>query len=191
LDGQAPPSVKISQLSDGLVLAPTDQFIIARSGSNNNITSSEIGGPQNALLVTADLSARPNTTPSNTTGLQFTGITGASYAFRFGVAYQSAATTAGLKLSLTFPAVTTQSATVAIPSTTAAVSAVFFGYIVTSGGTVGATSTPVAATTYHAMIEGQIVVSTGGTIQVQHASNTTGTNITVKQGSYGQYWRLA
>jgi hypothetical protein len=75
--------------------------------------------------------------------------------------------------------------TVQIPLTTAAAAAMWNGWIIASGGAVTALTTPTSATPYVAMITGNIIASTGGVVQVQHASGGSGFGVTVKQGSWG------
>lgn len=143
------------------------------------------------VVLASDLGSHPNSTPTDATGLAFVGVTAGTYAFKAGVVYQTAATTTGLKVGLTFPAATVFAATVHIPQTTAGVGGGLQGWITASAGTVATTSTPAATTSYEALIDGTIVVSTGGTIQVTQASNATGSAITLKQGSWLQYFKIA
>lgn len=144
-------------------------------------------GGASYVNVTADLASHPNSTISNTTGLLFTAATGSLYHFKFGIVYQSALTTTGISIGMTFPAVTMFSASVMAPVSTAAdgTANIFYGWITTSGDSVIGTGTPATTTNFTAFVEGAIIASTGGTVQVQHGSEVTGSAVTVKQGSWG------
>ena len=125
-----------------------------------------------------------------TTGLAFNAATGKYYRFEFGVVYQSAATTTGIQISMTIPAVTIFSASVMGPVSTAAdgTASIFRGWITSSADPVIVTGTPAvggASGNFFVIIEGIILASTGGQAQVTHASEISGSNITIKQGSWG------
>ena len=145
------------------------------------------GSGPSYLVLTSDLAARPNTTLTNTTGLAFTAATGGYYQFSFGVVFQSAVTTTGIKLGITFPAATVFAAVVNNPVSTATdgVTSIFRGFITSSGDAVIGTGVQAINTNYMAQIDGVILPSTGGTVQVQHASGVTGSNVTIKQASWG------
>lgn len=125
-------------------------------------------------------------TLADITDLLFSVTSGTTYAFRFYVIYQSTLTNTGLKVALTFPAVTTFAAEAHIPTSTSGTAAETQGAITQSGDSVQATATPAATTNYVATVEGIITPSASGTLQCQFAaeSGATGT-ITVKAGSSG------
>ena len=64
----------------------------------------------------------------------------------------------------------------------------FVGRITASGDAVTATGSEAADTSYLCFIQGIFVPSGNGNIQVQYASEISGSTVTIKQGSYGR-WR--
>lgn len=136
--------------------------------------------------LTADFGTTTTTTLGNVTGLSFAVSNGSYYVFEFGILYQAAATTTGLKMSVTIPAATVFTATAQAWSSAAdGTAAAFFGRITTSGDAVTATGSEAANTTYLALIKGVLVPSADGTLQARYASEVSGSTVTIKQGSYG------
>jgi hypothetical protein len=190
------PSLSLRTTYSGgtLVQTATDSWDLfgdlsgAGRGPTGDVGPTGPTGGSTYLNVAANLAAQPSTSVyRNTTGLFFNAATGSLYEFRFGVIYSSAATTTGIAIKMTFPAVTMFSASVMAPVSTAAdgVANIFCGWITTSGDAVIGTGTPNATEDFTAFIHGAIIASTGGTVQVQHATEVTGSNITIQQGSWG------
>ena len=148
------------------------------------------GGGPSQVKLTADLAASTSTTLTNTTGLSFPVTSGVYYHFKFGVLFRSAATTTGLKLGMTFPAVTRFGATIMTPIAADGAGGQFQGWITTSGDSVIGTGVQAANTDYFAIIEGMILASANGTLQVQHASEVASSGVTIRQGSFGQLYTL-
>ncbi len=160
------------------------------SGTSGSAGSS--GTSATTVKLTSDLATITSTTVTNTTGLSFSVSSGVYYRFAFQVLYQAAATTTGIKIALTIPSVTTFVAVVDTPVSTAAggTANIFTDWITASGGTATGTGTPVANSTRIAFIEGTILPSAGGTLQVQHATSVAASTVTIKQGSNGLLWPL-
>ncbi len=127
-----------------------------------------------------------STTLANATGLSFPVVTGTNYKYKFTVLYTSAATTTGLRVGVTFPAATTQSALANIPgSTTDGTGFLFSGFISSSGDSVVAGNSPaVSPTVMTANVEGVFIPSASGTIQLQAATEVGASNIVIKAGSF-------
>ena len=150
------------------------------------------GGPATVKL-TADLAAYSVATLVNLAGLAFAVASGVYYRFVFNVVHQQAATTTGLRLGLTFPAATIFAAHARV-SHGVTVNAdgtdiMFEGPITTSGDSVLGTGVQAAATNYISTIEGFILPSAAGNIQVQYAPEVAAA-MTVKQGSHGLLFTL-
>jgi hypothetical protein len=128
----------------------------------------------------------------NVSGLVFALTTGRTYRFWFGVLYQTALTTNGLKIGLTFPAVTIMAAHVWIPVAVAGTGFVFGGAIRASGGNVTATATPDSANNVNmAEITGVIRTTAAGSLQVQAAGEVATTaGIVIRANSVGMLWDI-
>jgi hypothetical protein len=141
------------------------------------------GGPE-TVKMTADQTVS-TTTLASATGMSFSVTAGTYYHFKFLVNYRTAATTTGIGIGLTFPASTASSAEVSIPVTTAGTAGEFHGWITASGGKVTSSATPTNSATYLAIVEGNILPSTTGILQLQFCSEVASSNAIMKQGSVG------
>jgi trimeric autotransporter adhesin len=119
-------------------------------------------------------------------GLSFTVVAGATYKYKFNVLYTSAATTTGLRIGLTYPATTMSSALANIPgSTVDGTGFLFSGFISSSGDSVVSANSPaVSPTVMMANIEGLIIPSANGTVQLRASSEVAASNIVIKSGSF-------
>ncbi|MBY0554947.1 hypothetical protein K2P97_10495, partial [bacterium] len=128
----------------------------------------------------------------NVTGLSIPVTAGVSYKYKFNVLYTSAATATGLRIGITYPAATTSSALANIPGATVdGTGFLFSGFISTSGDSVMAGNSPaIAPTVMTANIEGVFIASTTGTIQLQAATETAGSNIVIKSGSFVEFTEM-
>lgn len=144
------------------------------------------------VKLTSDLSSATVTTMADATGLTLAVLNGQYYRFRFLVLAQTAATTTGVKLSVTIPTVTRFAATVTGLVSTAAdgTANIFFGHITSSDDAVTATGIPAATTDHLHIVEGVIVPSADGNVQLRMASEVAASGITVRQGSMGELVRL-
>lgn len=147
-------------------------------------------GATNPAVVhlTADLSAVTSQTLTDTTGLLFAVVSGTYYWFRFGILFQSAGTTTGISIGLTCPAVTVLAANVTIPSTAGVQ---LTGRLNASGDSATSTAIDTAGSTALAVVEGLILSSANGNLQVQHArGGAISANVTVKRGSFGALYTV-
>lgn len=140
----------------------------------------------NTVKLTADLSATTSTTLANSTGLSFAVLSGSYYWFRFIVLFTSATATTGLKLGATTPTTTIYSARVQVPSAADGTDSEVVGWLSSSGDSVIGTGVETTGVVYAARVEGIIIPSADGTLQVQHAAEVgSAGNVVVKQGSAG------
>jgi hypothetical protein len=148
-------------------------------------------GGQTTVKITSDITGTTTTTLANVTGLSFSVNSGTYYRFVFHVLFQSSSTANGPKIGATIPSVTTFEAVVELPTATnATTSSKLTGWLTASGNSVTAAGTPATGTTYMAQVEGTILPSANGTLQVQYASASTSSTVTIKQGSNGLLWSL-
>lgn len=127
------------------------------------------------------------TTNVDITGLSFAVVSGAYYRFRFNILYRAAATTTGIRLSVTIPAATVFAAAAQCETSTVGdgTGSEHQGRITTSGDQVVGTGTPATGADFMVGIEGIIVPSANGTLQAVYASEVSGSGVTVAQGSMG------
>jgi hypothetical protein len=127
------------------------------------------------------------TTLANATNMSFTVAAGSVYKYRFMILFTSGATQTGLRVSVTYPAVTTAGAWVNIAAGGDSTGAFYQGVINSSGDIVTATTTAAASPAVEiATVEGVMVPSAAGTVQLQFASET-GTAVVLKAGSFVEY----
>ncbi len=122
---------------------------------------------------------------ANATSLSFAVVAGKVYKFKFNVMYTSAATTTGLRLGLTYPAATSASAIANFTAGADGTAALFSGVINASGDSVQ--STNAAAVTPAIMfstVEGTIMPTAAGTVQLQAATELLASNVVIKAGSF-------
>lgn len=139
---------------------------------------------------TSDLAASTSTTLADTTGLSFSVSSGTLYRFEARIVYRSAATTTGLKLGATIPAATVYSASASIPTAADGASAMWHGWLTSSGDAVTGSGVQAANTDYVALVWGILQPSANGTFQLQHASEVAGSGVTVRAGSHLSYRAL-
>ena len=121
---------------------------------------------------------------TDVTSLSFAVSAGVTYKYKFNILYTSAATTTGIRLTLTYPAVSAASAVTKIPNGADGTGAQHQGVINSSGDIVVSTGTPAATTVHFATVEGVIIPSAGGTVQLRAASEVGGSNIIIKSGTF-------
>jgi hypothetical protein len=126
----------------------------------------------------------------NTTGLAFPVTAGRTYRFECFVVFRTAATTTGLKLGLTCPAFSVLAAHANIPIALDGTAAMLHGTLSSSGDSVVGTGIGVVNTDHLAVINGLFVPTANGTVQVQHASEVSGSAVTVRAGSVLQYQEI-
>ena len=125
-----------------------------------------------------------STTAVSVTTLSFPVTSGRTYKYKFHIVYTSAATTTGLKLGLGYPTSLTFVALANISSGADGTGAYFQGTINTSGDVVTATATSSTSANGHiAFVEGIIVPTANGTVELIAGSEIALSNITIKTGS--------
>lgn len=130
-----------------------------------------------------------STTLAEDTELKFPVKSGIYYQFEFKVAYTSSATASGLKLSVTNFSSTIFSAIAHIPAIADDEAAFWHGAITYAGDPVTGSGTPALVNVFLATVEGVLLPSADGTLQLQFASET-GASMTMKRGSCGMLWTI-
>lgn len=130
-------------------------------------------------------------TLTNVTGMSFSVSSGGVYHFRFVLLVQSDTATVGIAASVTIPAATRFGATVHTIIAADGAAATFSGAVTTSGDKVSPTDVPAINTDYVEIVEGILIPSADGTLQLQAATETGTTNVIVRQGSVGFLTRVA
>ena len=120
------------------------------------------------------------------TGLAFNVSNTVAYSFEFGIVYASAISSTGLRVGLQYPSASTFAANVEIPAVVATgTDSRTQGYIIASGSSVVAPSTPLASTQYMSYITGAILPSANGTLQLCYATEVAGSAVSTFSGCYG------
>jgi len=126
-------------------------------------------------------------TPVNLGNMRFNVTSGTYYYFKFLIQYQSSASTTGLKLTITYPAVTTSAAVATINGLAAdGNSHDFTGAITSSGDVVTSTAVVAQNVTYIAILEGTMLPSASGAVQLQWSPETANA-ATIKAGTMLMY----
>ena len=141
------------------------------------------GGP--AVVRKAADQTFANATLANVSDLSFAVVAGRYYHFRFVLLVRSNTATVGVKLSVTVPAFTRFGARAGHPVAVDGVGCEFFGAITASGDAVIPTAVPAVNTDYLAVVEGLLLPSANGTLQLQAATETGTTQVIVRQASVG------
>lgn len=142
------------------------------------------GGGPSLVKKTADQTFN-SATPANVSGLSFAVSSGVYYHYRFVCLVRSTTATVGIRMTVTIPAVTCFGGRVSALIAADGVGASFDGAITTSGDAVVPTAVPAINTDYVQIVEGLILPSANGTLQLQAATETGTTIVTVRQGSCG------
>jgi hypothetical protein len=154
-------------------------------------------GAESTVRKTAD-QANSTVTPASITDLAFPVVIGADHSFEFIIPYSSAATTTGLGLSLTVPALGTggyisynveinKGARPAAGTAMSLTTVYYFGTGFASGHETVSDSVTAINTTYIATIRGVLSnPSAAGNIQVQARSEVAASAITIKKGASGR-----
>jgi hypothetical protein len=146
------------------------------------------GGPA-SCKKTAD-QANNTVTYADCSGLSFALTSGTYYHFRFNLIFRTAATTTGIKLGLTWPTATTFSCEGQIPFAADGAGGAWQGHITATTDSVRSTGVQAANTDYFAVLEGTILPSTGGTLQLKFASEVASSAATIRQGSSGLLYTI-
>jgi len=142
------------------------------------------GGGPTIVKNTSDQTIN-TTTPQNVTGLVFSVTSGRYYHFRFVCLVQSNTATVGVRATVTHPGATRFGATCATIIAADGTAAAFHGAITASGDAVIPTAVPAINTDYVLTIEGLLLASATGNLQLQAGTETGTTNVIIRQGSCG------
>jgi hypothetical protein len=130
------------------------------------------------------------TGPANVTSLVFSVTSGRYYYFRWVMLVRSDTSTIGVRADMTVPAFTRFGATGRTIFAGDGAGAEFQGAMTASADAVVPTAVPAINTDYVWQIDGLILPSAGGSIQVRAGTETGVTTVTVRQGSMGLLWDL-
>lgn len=119
------------------------------------------------------------------TSLSFAVTSGVYYHFRFVLLVRSDTATVGIRTTVTIPAITRFGATAKTMFAADGAGGGWQGAITASGDAVIPTAVPAINTDYLLTVEGLILPSANGTLQLQAATETGTTVVTVRQGSMG------
>jgi hypothetical protein len=126
-------------------------------------------------------------TLANVTGLSFPLKSGRYYKFKFDLIFRSDTATIGLGLGLTFPTVTRFAATQRSIVAASGISGEGQGGLSQTSGTKSSGGgVETINTDFFATVEGVIVPSADGALQLQAATEAGSTTVTVRQGSMGE-----
>lgn len=189
---QAPAAMFIKTSTgptDLTVGAVADGQYLKRSGTTLVGDTPSGGGGPSSVKSTAD-QTKTDGTLINVTNCSFSLTSGVYYKFQFLITFRSSVATVGLKIGLTFPGITRFSCTAQIPIAAAGAGGTLQGYITASGGAVTGTAVAAINTDYLAVVDGLILPSANGTLQLQFAAETTGATVTCRQGTCGVLYTL-
>lgn len=206
---------KISALSAASVAAIANELAINEAGTSKKISITQLI----TLLQTLGMSqvksltspyTNSTTTGTLVTGLNFTSLVAGSYYFRWPLLFQTAATTTSVKLGVNYTGTTTvMAATAQFPSAgvTAVTGTWHDANNATTGQVWGYANTRTETTTapnlgpwvgvtnanvdHFCKVEGIIVVSTGGDLELWAGSEVGASQITLSAGSSGILSRTA
>lgn len=145
---------------------------------------------RNLVELSSDVASTASTSNQNITGMSFSVTSGTKYRFFALIVYTASATTIGLRLSLTTPTATllAYNTRSALSTTATATNQWTNGQATSGASSLSSTSSP-TTTGNIAIIEGYILPSASGTVQLQFAPETaTASGIVIKAGSTVEYW---
>jgi hypothetical protein len=128
--------------------------------------------------------------PADVSSLSFPVTVGRYYHFKFVLLVQSNTLTVGVAASVTIPAATRFGAVAKTIFAADGAAALFAGAISASDDAVIPTAVPAINTDYVLVLEGILVPSASGTLQLRARTETGTTNVIVRQGSCGMLWDL-
>jgi len=166
----------------GRLLVIDDNGRVWRGDSTSSIGGQ--GAQNGKVKLTSDL-VSTTSTQVDATGLSFAVTAGTYYKFRFVIVFRADATSTGIRLGLTAPAATVFTATTDVATGSDGTNGRAQGSITSSGDWILTGAVEAANTDYLAIIEGVILPTTSGTVQVRFAAGTNGTQITLRNGSMG------
>lgn len=166
----------------------------ATNGLNTRVASLESAGSASSadsyVKLTADLGQYTNTAVSSVTNLFFYVTNGVYYKFEFGVVFATTNATVGIGLGLSVPSYTRFTASSRIPIAADGTAGYRFGWHTSTDDMNLGTGVETALTNYLAIIEGILIPSADGQLQVRYRSEVALSNVVVRSGSYGILTRL-
>jgi hypothetical protein len=174
-----------------LPIGSANQVLTVTSGVPSWATPAGGGGGPSIVKLTADQSTT-NAAFVNITGLSFAVTNGVYYHFKFQLLYRSAVAGIGIGITATVPAFTRYGATVEIGAHAGSggTDNVFVGFLAASGTAVQATGLAAINVDAIVNVEGILLPSANGTLQLQFKTETSPNSVTVRQGSFGMLWTL-
>lgn len=166
------------------------QGIQGQTGQTGATGQTGPAGPGDMVVKLSSDVPSTATALANISTLAFAVVAGTTYNFTARLVFRAAATTTGIRLGATFPGVTAFAANASALFAADGSDAVFQGALTSSGDSVLSTGVPAANTDYLAVIEGVIVPSASGTLQLQFATEVAGSAATVRAGSSLAYRAL-
>jgi hypothetical protein len=162
--------------------------VLTYDPSTKQMMVTKINAGPSSVKLTSDLTAYTSTTLTDATGLGFSVNANSYYHFRFLIVFSSAATTTGIRLSVSAPASPAVfSATAGIPVAGDGAGGQLQGWITASNDAVIGTGVQAINTNYIAIVEGTILTgASGGTLQLRYGSEVAGSGVTIKRASLGQ-----
>ncbi|MEN3046407.1 MAG: hypothetical protein ABDH49_05445, partial [Candidatus Hydrothermales bacterium] len=127
-----------------------------------------------------------STALTDVTELSFNVEAGKFYFYEFYLVVSSAAAGNGIGLAVSYPTATVSAYQARIPRAADGTDSEYVGYGTFSDDIVLSAGVPAANVDYIAFVQGIIIPSTSGTLQLRFASETAGTAVTIKRGSFGR-----
>lgn len=145
------------------------------------------GSASSVVKIDADIADKTTIAVADAAGLLFAVTSGVLYRFAFKVVFQSGVSTTGIKFGLTTPTFTRYAATVRIPFAIDGTGAEFAGPLAVSGDAVVSTAVETINTDYVAIIEGIILPSADGSVQLRYGPEVDATAVRIRSGSMVVY----
>jgi hypothetical protein len=195
-NNQTPGTGKKFQIGGNIVLSlvqqvatfkfssAADAWQLVSLGTTQDATAGVLLPPQYYVKKTSD-ETFTSSTPSNVASLSFTVKSGVYYKFEFGIIRQSDNILTGARFAITTPTFTRYAATARDMIAADGASAEFQATLNSSGDAMVGPSVQAANADAFSKIEGIIVPSADGTLQLQAGREGASDTITVRQGSYG------
>jgi hypothetical protein len=152
-------------------------------------STSSLGGGGGSSCCPGKVKITSDVTTTSTTlsgsELSFAVNAGTYYKFRFVIVFATDATTTGIRLGLNAPSASVFSATTDVATGSDGTNARAQGSITSSGDWILTGGVEAANTNYIAIVEGIILPSVSGTVQLVFGSGTNGNQVSLKPGSMG------
>lgn len=168
---------------------PTNGYLFNSGFGLSWATPAGGGGGPASCKKTAD-QTNNTVTYADCSGLSFAVTSGTYYHFRFNLIFRTAATTTGIKFKLTGPTVTTFACEANVPFAADGAGGAWQGHISAYADSAKTTGVQIANTDFFAVVEGSILPSAGGTLQLQFASEVAASNTIIRQGSNGLLYTI-